>query len=443
MDARETSLRVLMFPWLAHGHVFPFLELAKILSHKNFHIYLCSTPINLDSISKSLQKDSSDDFCIELVELHLPSLPELPPHYHTTKNVPPHLMPTLMKAFQMSSCNFSEIITNLKPDLLIYDGFQPWSAKIASSQGIPAVLFCTSGSTSVSFFHHMYTHKTFDTFPSPAIRLKEHERRDVMAAGESIKVEDMDEGFAFGIFNLSCDIVLIKSCRGIEGRYMDHLSTLCGKKIVPTGPLLTRDDSQENDIMRWLSERKEHSTLYISFGSENYLCNDQIGGVAKGLEVSGVNFIWVARSPAGSGVPLPEGFLDRVKGRGMVVQGWAPQAAILAHSSVGGFMSHCGWSSVTESVYFGVPVVALPLKLDQPATARLVVEAGVGVEVMRDEDGGFDGEGVAKAINEVIVEERGEGFRRRAREMSEKMKMEEEDSINEVVEELSRICLKK
>ncbi|KAL8486234.1 hypothetical protein ACS0TY_023080 [Phlomoides rotata] len=219
MDAKQTSLRVLMFPWLAHGHVFPYLELAKILSHENFHIFFCSTPINLDSITKTLHKDSSDDFSIQLVELHLPSLPELPPHYHTTKNVPPHLMDTLMKAFQMSSSNFSEIITNLKPELLIYDAFQPWSAKIASSQGIPSVYFSIIGSISVSFFHHIYTHKTADTFPSPAIRLREHEGRDLIAADETFKVEDKDEDFAFGIFKLSCDIVLIKSCRGIEGKY--------------------------------------------------------------------------------------------------------------------------------------------------------------------------------------------------------------------------------
>ncbi|KAL8512758.1 hypothetical protein ACS0TY_019041 [Phlomoides rotata] len=89
-----------------------------------------------------------------------------------------------------------------------------------------------------------------------------------------------------------------------------------------------------------------------------------------------------------------------------------------------------------ESVYFGVPLVALPLKLDQSLNAKLVVEAGVGVEVVRDEDGVFDGVGVAKAINEVIVEEK-------AREMSGKMKMEEDDTIHEVVEELSRICMMK
>ncbi|KAL8486214.1 hypothetical protein ACS0TY_023060 [Phlomoides rotata] len=263
MAVKRTSLRVVMFPWLAHGHIFPFLELAKILSRKNFHIYLCSTPINLDSIKNNLQTDSSD--------------------------------------------------------LLIYDGFQPWSAKTASSLGIPSVHFSTSGSTAISFFHHTNTHKTSDTFPWPAIRLNEHETRDLVAASEHVTVEDLAEGFAFGVFRLSCDIILIKSCRGIEGKYMDHLSTLCNKKIVPTGPLITFAQDQENadsDIMKWLSEREEHSTLYISFGSENYFSREQIGGIAKGLEMSDVNFIWVARSPAGSEFvveeALPEGFFDRV-----------------------------------------------------------------------------------------------------------------------------------
>lgn len=128
-------------------------------------------------------------------------------------------------------------MTRLKPDLLIYDGFQPWSAKIAASQGIPAVFFCVSGSTSLAFFHHMYTHKCIDdTFPSNAIRIKDFELRNLQTQAESMQLqEDDDEAFLAGIFQLSCEIVLIKSCRGIEGKYMDHLSALSGKKIVPTG----------------------------------------------------------------------------------------------------------------------------------------------------------------------------------------------------------------
>lgn len=53
------------------------------------------------------------------------------------------------------------------------------------------------------------------------------------------------------------------------------------------------------------------------------------------------------------------------------------------HSNVGGFVSHCGWSSGLESMKFGVPIIALPVHLAQPPNARLVEELGVGVEVKK------------------------------------------------------------
>lgn len=117
METKErTMFKILMFPWLAHGHISPYLELSRRLSKRNFQIYFCSTAINLNYI-----KRYSSDFPIQLVELHLPYSPDLPPEYHTTKNLPPNLMSTLMSAFQTSKSSFSNIITILNPDLLIYD----------------------------------------------------------------------------------------------------------------------------------------------------------------------------------------------------------------------------------------------------------------------------------------------------------------------------------
>ncbi|KAL0323499.1 UNVERIFIED_CONTAM: UDP-glucosyltransferase 29 [Sesamum angustifolium] len=134
MDS-ETNFRILMFPWLAHGHIFPYLELSKrLLIRKNFYIYICfNFPIN--TFSQHLSES------IEVVQLHLQPSHELPPHYHTTKNLPSHLAFTLIKAFQTAESSFSDIITTLKPDLVIFDAFQPWAARHASSQGIPAVNF--------------------------------------------------------------------------------------------------------------------------------------------------------------------------------------------------------------------------------------------------------------------------------------------------------------
>ncbi|CAA0834788.1 UDP-glycosyltransferase 91C1 [Striga hermonthica] len=457
MVAKRSISTILMFPYIAHGHVFPFFELAKKLSKKNFHIYFCSTSVNLDSVRQHLENLPSNDGCeintlsIELVELRLPAPPELPPIYHTTKNVPPHLMQTLKAAFHASSSIFSDILAMLNPDLLIFDLLQPWSARLATSKDIPSVYFLTSGSAGLSFDHHLFSYGKFDNFPFlPSICLKDYElKASIESAKEfpqDVALADDEDGFMFGVFRLSHDIVIAKTCRAIESKYMDYLSSLCRKKIVPTGPLVTVPDSISEPIIEWLDMKEPSSTLYISFGSESYLSGDQMRQLAKGLELARVDFIWVVRSPVGmedhpADNELPEGFVERstVTRRGMILRDWAPQAEILAHPSVGGFVSHCGWSSVIESIYFGVPVLGVPLKYDQPLNCRLVVEAGVGVEVGRGENGEFDGEKVARAIEEVVFG--GEGFRVRVRELSKKMRMEEDEG-DEVADELRKLIIR-
>ncbi|KAL7144529.1 hypothetical protein ABFS83_07G018600 [Erythranthe nasuta] len=441
----DSNFNILMFPWLAHGHVYPYLELGKNLSTKNFNIFFCSTSIILSSIKETLDRNSPCGIAINLVELHLPSSPDLPQNYHTTKNLPPHLMPKLFDSFQKSNSSFSSIISSLKPDMLIYDVFQPWAAKIATSLSIPAVHFATSGATAYSFYHHHFTHKN-TPFPYDGIYLRDYKRKALQSMVLSRDKNDQD--FAFGHFSMSCEIVLMKTCNGLEGKYLDYLSVLCKKKIVPVGPLVTQaDESGENhsDIMKWLSTKDRFSTVFISFGSENYLSKDQMGEIAKGLEFSNVNFIWVVRFPHGERVSiekaLQKGFLDRVKQRGIIVQGWAPQAKILGHPSIGAFVSHCGMSSTIESVYFGVPVIAMPFKLDQPLNARLVVEAGIGVEVVRDANGGLSSDEIVNAINTAIFDKTGEEMRLKAAQMSEMMKSEEAYAMNETAEQLRRICM--
>ncbi|EPS70635.1 hypothetical protein M569_04126, partial [Genlisea aurea] len=133
------------FPWLAHGHVNPFLELGKQLSRRNFTTFLCSTPINLSYIPTTQSE-------VHLIELHMPPSPELPPELHTTRNLPAHLNATLMRSFQSCDAGFSKVLASLQPDLLIFDLYQPWAAKLARSVGIPSVFFATTSATIYSFY---------------------------------------------------------------------------------------------------------------------------------------------------------------------------------------------------------------------------------------------------------------------------------------------------
>ncbi|XVF15709.1 hypothetical protein REPUB_Repub09cG0179000 [Reevesia pubescens] len=112
--------------------------------------------------------------------------------------------------------------------------------------------------------------------------------------------------------------------------------------------------------------------------------------IAWGLELSQQMFIWVFRPPIendasgtvftvgndsdGSQDCLPEGFLTRIRHRGLVVPMWASQAEILAHPSIGGFGSHCGWNSTLESLINGIPLIAWPLYSEQKMNAAMLTE---------------------------------------------------------------------
>ncbi|GKD55233.1 beta-D-glucosyl crocetin beta-1,6-glucosyltransferase [Tanacetum coccineum] len=136
---------------------------------------------------------------------------------------------------------------------------------------------------------------------------------------------------------------------------------------------------------------------------------------------------------------LPLGFFERIKNRGLVVKGWAPQSKILRHKNIGGFVSHCGWSSVLEATKFGVPIVAMPMHLDQPINARLVSEVGVGLEVVR-EDGRLIRKNVAQVIQQVVVGELGVAVKFKAKKLQDTLEKKRNKEIGVVVGELHQLC---
>ncbi|XP_006365665.1 beta-D-glucosyl crocetin beta-1,6-glucosyltransferase-like [Solanum tuberosum] len=437
----KTNVRVLMFPYLAYGHITPFFELAKKLSDRGFSIDLCSTPINLSLIKKKITQKYSCS--IHLVEFHLPNLPELPPHYHTTNGLPIHLQSTLYKAITMSKPQFYEILKDQKPNVLVHDVMQPWAAGVASSLNIPSIKFCLTSITMCCYFGHFFL-KPGVEFPFPALYLKDYEREITRPYDVEVK-EELGENRA---------IMLVNSSRAIDGKYMDYLSEIGKTEILPTGVVIQdiAINEEQMEIIKWLGNKKENSTVYVSFGSENFLTKEEMEEVAYGLELSNVHFIWVVRFPKEEQVVsledvLPQGFLQRNIGeKGRIIECWAPQTTILKHPSIGAFLTHCGWNSTLECIEFGVPIIALPMNFysDQPLNARLIVENGVAVEMARDGNGKIHRGNVAETIKNVFFGEKntGEDLRRKVKGLRENIKLLREEEMDGVVKVLKQICEK-
>ncbi|KAK8961561.1 Flavanone 7-O-glucoside 2''-O-beta-L-rhamnosyltransferase [Platanthera guangdongensis] len=450
----QPRLKVVMLPWVAFGHISPFLELAVALSRHNVAVHLCSSPANLRSITSSQS-------LINLVELHLPG-DLLPPHLHTTKNLPPHLMPALKTVVDAGSAAFGRLLDEISPDLIIYDFVVPWAATVAGERNIPAVLFFANAAATTTLFCHHLKRPAVEA-PFPALRFEGQNEKDVSVKMLWRRGNGKSDGERYlEAIEGSSGFVAFRSFREIEGKYFDYLPSLLGKEALPVGALISsvggdRDSWQDQDkLVEWLNKKPAALVVFVSLGSEYFITNEEMMEIARGLELSKFSFIWVVRFPINarvredgqevmdsqpmSATSLPAGLMERLHfdRKGIVVEGWAPQKRILSHPSIGGFLTHCGWSSINEGMRLGVPMIALPLQIDQPVNASIVVNLGVALRVMTTSifDEGlkecvnkFKGEDMARCIEEVMVGKGGESVRKRAKEMAELMANKGDEEI--------------
>lgn len=203
--------------------------------------------------------------------------------------------------------------------------------------------------------------------------------------------------------------------------------------VYPIGPLIKHEDGGANKdssaprkaCLEWLDRQPARSVIFVSFGSGGALPSEEMRELALGLERSGQRFLWVVRSPSDGGAVndnyydaeskkdpfayLPEGFVDRTKDVGLLVPSWALQTRVLAHAATGGFLTHCGWNSVLESLVHGVPMVAWPLYAEQRQNAAMLADASVGAAI-RVPETGKNQEEIAAVVRE-LMEGEGKGPR--------------------------------
>ncbi|KAH7846163.1 hypothetical protein Vadar_010637 [Vaccinium darrowii] len=125
------------------------------------------------------------------------------------------------------------------------------------------------------------------------------------------------------------------------------------------------------DLIDLVQDRKNGAyKWFLQFGKRCQLAEGIMVNSFKELETGAIK----ALQEEG-----PEGFLDRIKGFGLVVPFWAPQAQILSHGSTGGFLTHCGWNSTLESIVNGIPLIAWPLYAEQKMNSTVMLSEDLKV----------------------------------------------------------------
>ncbi|CAN4097843.1 unnamed protein product [Withania somnifera] len=243
---------------------------------------------------------------------------------------------------------------------------------------------------------------------------------------------------------------IINSCIELEGKFIDSLARV--KENTPLwafGPFNMMPESltslsisssgnkkTSHMCLEFLDKQDINSVIFVSFGTTTTLLQEQVKELALGLEQSNHKFIWVIREgdkrvdmenseERHEKIVLPEGFEERVQGRGMVVRSWAPQLEILGHPSTGGFLSHCGWNSSMESISMGVPMAAMPMTVDQPYHTLLVTNVwkiGVSVWSWARRKETVPAVAIEKAVKTLMGSPEGKEMRQRVVELRDKIK---------------------
>lgn len=436
----DDKLHVVLFPWLAFGHMIPFLEFAKLIARKGHRVSFICPPRNVDRLPKPTPAN-----LIDFVKLPLPRVDSLPKDAEATVDVPFDKIQHLKFAYDELREPVTRFLETSAADWILYDFAPYWVESVAARLGIKraflgvfsAAAICFMGPPSELMNDNEGRTKPVDLtvppewipFPSTlAFRQFEIYR---MADGLSANVSGVSDMYRFGATFEGCDIMAIRSCLDFEPQWFQLLEDIQHKPVLPVGflsppaPAQLYGDNIDDDelatatwkmMKEWLEKQKKGSVVYVAFGTEAKLRPEEITSIALGLEQSQLPFFWVLRNGSDQ---IPKGFEERTEGRGVVWNTWAPQLKILAHDSVGGYLAHSGWSSVIESVTFGKPMILLTFIADQGLNARVLEERKMGYCIPRNElDGYFSSDAVAESLRLVMVEDGGKVYRDKVKEMS-------------------------
>lgn len=447
------STRVALMPTPGMGHLIPLVELAKrLVLEQNFHVIFI---IPNDGSPLEPQKqvlESLPSTSISIIILPPVSFDDLPANDDVSIEV--RIMLTLTRSLS----SLQETLKNLTTDqstrlaALVVDLFGLEAFTVAREFGVPLYGFFSSTAMDLSLGFHLpeldrkFT-CDFKDLPEP-VRLP----GCVPIYGPDLEdcLQEKNNETYQSFIQLAKQYpvaagILVNSFMDLEPGAFKALMentelSFRVPPVYPVGPLIltgSTNESDETECLKWLDDQPKESVLFVCFGSGGTLSQKQLNELALGLEMSGQRFLWVVKCPDEKATNaayfsvhsmkednpfdyLPKGFLERTRGVGLVVPSWAPQIQVLSHGSTGGFLSHCGWNSVLESIVHGVPIIAWPLYAEQKMNAVLLTDdLKVAWRVKVKENGLVGREDIATYARALIQGEDGKLLRNKMRELKD------------------------
>ncbi|TVU34749.1 hypothetical protein EJB05_16599, partial [Eragrostis curvula] len=464
---------VVLYPGGGAGHLGPMAQLAKVFLQHGYDVTMVvieppftSTDFNASYMERVAASNPNVTFHV------LPPIPA--PDFASSDKHPFLLMIPMMVQYNEKLESFlRSIVPRERLHSLVIDMFCTHAIDVAARLAVPVYTFFSSGAGTLAVLTQLpgmlagrqtglkelgdAPLEFLGVPPMPA----SHLIRELLGHPEDDEVCKA----MMGIFERNTDThgVLVNTFESMERRAVKALGDprcVPGRTLPPVycvGPLVGGGSSNgaatesgtgsgRHECLAWLDAQPDRSVVFLCWGSKGSLPAAQLKEIAAGLENSGQRFVWVVRTPAACAddgdmkkyleqrpepdldALMPEGFLDRTKGRGLVLKSWAPQVDILHHPAVGAFVTHCGWNSTLESVRAGVPMLCWPLAAEQRMNkVFLTEEMGVAVEMAGYMTGLIEADEVEAKVRLVIESEEGRDLRARA----VKLRKEAEEALDD------------
>ncbi|KAJ6302707.1 hypothetical protein OIU77_016737 [Salix suchowensis] len=271
---------------------------------------------------------------------------------------------------------FERLLDQLEPpapSLIVTDTFLLWAFDAGNQRNIPVASFWPMSAMAFSVFYHFDRFLENGHYP---VNFQEssHERVNYIPGVNAMSLMDLPPP----MMETKQDILkktFKKMFSWVPKVQYFLLPTTYELESQTVLPHFASDE--DVNYLRWLDCQPCGSVLYVSLGSFLSVSSAQMDEIAAGLCESGVRFLWVARGET-------ERLSKVCGGKGLMAR-WCDQLRVLCHPSVGGFLSHCGWNSICEGVFAGLPFLTFPIVVDQFPNCKLIVE---------DWKHWFEGEGV-------------------------------------------------
>lgn len=383
------NMKIAFFSIPAHGHTNPTLEVVRELVQRGHEIRYYSFGPFQEKIEATGAQFCSCDFVNEQMEITKEEGANVGQDVGLSIEL---LVNTTLALDETISIEMKE----WRPDCIVADSMAVWGKFVALKFNIPFV------SSTTTFAFNQYSSKIMKQSVGQMFGLLKSMPK-IQRALKKLKKAGYPVKNLLSIIQNENDTNTIV----YTSREFQPCAETFSENYAFVGPLIRQTEMEpDKELIEMLEGDNGKKLIYISLGTVNNKFVEFYKACIKGFG----NTQYQVILSVGEMTELSE--FEEIP-ENIIIRNYVNQIEVLKKADV--FISHCGMNSVSESLYYEVPLVLYPQTAEQGAVARRVFELGAGKYLKKE-----DADSLKNTIWEILTnpgykenaKRIGEGFRK-------------------------------